>query len=83
MRKEEREETLNYLSEAFDGCRVVIWDGDVWLLNEDKTYMFAIGTGRIGRPIDSGAHGGDITLNDLEDVIDMYRRLILERLSDV
>ena len=83
MDKQARTDALDYLSEAFYGCRAVIYDGDVWLLNEDKTYMFAIGNGRIGRQIDSVPDASNITHADLEDVIDMYSRLVLQRLADL
>jgi len=63
---------------AFHSARVVLWDDDTWLLLND--YMFPVGHTRQGR--DFGPNG-DVTEDEIEDVREMYQRLVLDRLAEI
>ena len=67
-----------YDDNAFHSARVVLWDGDTWLLLNN--YMFPVGHTRLGR--DFGPNG-DVSEDEIEDVREMYQRLVLERLANI
>lgn len=70
----------NICDSAFHDCKVVRWDGDLWLLVPEKTYMFPIGHTRIGREVDDTL---DIPFDELEDVDQLLRDLILQQLARI
>jgi hypothetical protein len=83
MNADDASDELFELVDVLAQCRTVIFDGDLWLLSPDKRSLLPVGHTRIPRQLGNGSHGGDITMDDVEDVRDMYQRLVLERLADI
>lgn len=73
----------DYPEDTFKHVKVVRWDGDFWLLSPDKKYMIPVGHARIGREISDGQHGGDITLDEVEDVQELLNSYVLQELANV
>ena len=73
----------DFPDDTFKNVKVVRWDGDFWLLSPDKRYMIPVGHTRIGREIGDGSHGGDITIDEIEDVEQVLNSYVLQELANI